>query len=121
METQLESLFNSEYKKVELKKLSFEQQKIDKWNKDLKKINEIYDNLSFLNNKGIKIEKVFCTEFNPEKANRGFYPYLRMPQFMAIFYPIHDNENFDFKGNANYSLNGNFNYETFVNKLLQIL
>jgi hypothetical protein len=121
METKLELIFNVEYNKTKLKRLTYQEQQQERWNKDLEKINEIYDKLSFLNKKGIKIEKVCCTEFNQNDANRGFYPYLRLPQFLATFDPIHDNKDFEFGGRANGDLDGKFNCETFILKLTKYL
>lgn len=121
MESKLELLFNVEHNKNKLKVLTYQEQQQERWNKDLQKINEIYDKLSFLNNKGIKVEKVCCTEFNQENANRGFYPYLRLPQFLACFNPIHDSQEFEFGGRASGVLNGRFNCESFVLKIAKYL
>ncbi len=121
METNLESLFNIEYNKTKLKNLTYQEKQQKRWEQDLEKINEIYDKLSFLNKKGIKVEKVRCTEFNQDDANRGFYPYLRLPQFLACFHPIHNDEDFEFGGSANGVLSGKFNCETFILKLTQYL
>ena len=121
MSSKLELLFNEEHDKAKLKTLTYQEEQRERWNKDLEKINEIYDKLSFLNQKGIKIEKVCCTAFNQNDANRGFYPYLRLPQFHACFDPIHDDKDFDFGGNANGVLNGIFNCESFIKKLAQYL
>lgn len=121
MESKLELLFKVEYVKNQLKVLTWQEQQQERWNKDLQKINEIYDKLSFLNNKGIKIEKVCCTEFNQKDANRGFYPYLRLPQFHACFHPIHNDNQFEFGGRANGDFDGKFNCETFIKKLVQYL
>ncbi len=121
MENKLELLFNVEHNKVKLERLTYQEEQRERWNKDLKKINEIYDKLSFLNNRGIRVEKVCCTEFNQDDANRGFYPYLRLPQFLACFHPIHNDKDFDFGGRANGSLDGKFSCETFIKKLSQHL
>lgn len=121
MESKLELLFNVELNQNKLRRLTYQEQQQERWNRDLKKINEIYDKLCFLNNKGIKVEKVCCTEFNQEDANRGFYPYLRLPQFHATFDPIHDDDTFEFGGYANGVLDGNFNCETLIKKVTQYL
>ena len=121
MESKLELLFSVEHNKNKLKVLTYQEQQQERWNKDVQKINEIYDKLSFLNNKGIKVEKVCCTEFNQNDASRGFYPYLRLPQFLACFHPIHNDKDFEFGGNANGVLTGMFNCETFIKKLAQYL
>ena len=121
MESKLELLFNVEYNKRKLESLTWQEKQQKRWNEDLKKINEIYDKLSFLNSKGIKVEKVCCTEFNQENANRGFYPYLRLPQFHACFHPIHNDKDFEFGGSANGVLDGMFNCETFINRLTRYL
>ena len=116
MESKLELLFIIEHNKAKLETLTNQEQQQERWNKDLKKINEIYDKLSFLNTKGIKIEK-YCTEFNQTHANRGFYPYLKLPQFNATFSPIHNDKNIEFGGGANGVLAGSFNCESFIVKL----
>ena len=121
MESKLELLFNVEYNTQKLKTLTWQEQQKERWEKDLKKINDIYDKLSFLNNRGIKIEKVCCTEFNQNDASRGFYPYLRLPQFLACFHPIHNDDVFEFGGSANGKLDGMFNCETFIKKITQYL
>lgn len=121
MESKLELLFNVEYNKRKLESLTWQEKQQKRWNEDLKKINEIYDKLSFLNNKGIEVEKVCCTEFNQKDASNGFYPYLRLPQFLATFHPIHNDENFEFGGSANGVLDGMFNCETFIKKVTQYL
>jgi hypothetical protein len=121
MENKLESIFNVEYNKAKLKHLTYQEEQQERWNRDLEKINEIYNKLSFLNNKGIKVEKVCCTEFNQNDASRGFYPYLRLPQFLASFHPIHNDKDFEFGGRANGVLDGKFNCETFIKKLSQHL
>lgn len=121
MESKLELVFNVEYNKNKLKRLTYQEQQQERWNKDLQKINEIYDKLSFLNSKGIKVEKVCCTEFNQENANGGFYPYLRLPQFLACFHPIHNDNEFEFGGSANGVLYGKFNCETFIKRLSKYL
>jgi hypothetical protein len=121
MESKLELLFNVEYNKRKLESLTWREKQEKRWKKDLNKVNKIYDKLSFLNSKGIKIEKVCCTEFNQRDADRGFYPYLRLCQFGATFDPIHDDENFDFGGGANGVLDGKFNCETFIKKIAQYL
>jgi hypothetical protein len=59
--TKLELLFDIESSKAKLKKLTYREEQIIPWNKHLKRMNEIYDNISFLNKKGIKVEKVCCT------------------------------------------------------------
>ena len=120
MESKLELLFNVEYNQNKLKRLTYQEQQQERWNKDLEKINEIYNKLSFLNNKGIKVEKVCCTEFSQENANRGFYPYLRLPQFHACFHPIHNDNEFEF-GGAIGVLGGMFNCETFIKRLAKYL
>ena len=117
METTLELLFNIERNKTRLKNLTYQEQEIERWNKDLKKIEDVYDKISFLNSKGIKVEKVCCTQFNEKDASKGFYPYLRLPQFLATFYPIHDNKDFDFGGSANGSLDGEFSCESLIKKI----
>jgi hypothetical protein len=121
MENKLELLFNIESSKRKLELLTWKEKQVDRWNRDLKKINNIYEELSFLNSKGIKIEKVCCTEFNEKDACNGFYPYLRLPQFLACFHPIHDDENFDFGGRANGELDGKFSCETLVIKLAKYI
>ena len=121
MESKLELVFNVEYNQNKLKRLTYQEQQQERWNKDLEKINEIYNKLSFLNNKGIKVEKVCCTEFSQENANRGFYPYLRLPQFHACFHPIHNDNEFEFGGSANGVLDGMFNCETFIKRLAKYL
>jgi hypothetical protein len=117
MENKLELIFNVESNKRKLELLTWKEKQVERWDRDLKKINEIYDQLSFLNSRGIRIEKVCCTEFNEKDARDGFYPYLRVPQFLATFHPIHNDENFDFGGRANGVLDGKFSCETFVIKL----
>jgi hypothetical protein len=121
MENKLELIFNVEYNKAKLKRLTYQEEQQERWSRDLEKINEIYNKLSFLNNKGIKVEKVCCTEFNQNDASRGFYPYLRLPQFLATFDPLHDNKDFEFGGRANGDLDGKFNCETFILKLTKYL
>ena len=121
MENKLELLFEREYNDVKLRRLTYQEQQIERWNKDLQKINEIYDKLSFLNNKGIKVEKVCCTEFNEKDVSRDFYPYLRLPQFNACFHPIYNDKDFEFGGRANGKLDGKFNCESFIKKLTQYL
>lgn len=112
----LEALFEVGNNKAKLEALAYKNTQIERWNRDLAKVNEIYDKLSFLNDKGIKIEKVFCTEFNEAESQRGFFPILRFPQFLAVFKPVHDGE-FDFAGNANGRLTGEFTCESFVKKV----
>lgn len=119
MESKLELLFNIEHNKAKLKELLWQNKQKERWDKDLKKINEVYDKLSFLNKKGFKIE-VCCTDFNQDDVNRGFYPHLRLPQFYACFHPIHDDEEFEFGGSSNGNLSGKFNCETFISKLTQL-
>lgn len=121
MESKLELLFNIESNKAKLKTLTYQEKEKERWNRDLKKINEIYDNLCFLNSKGIRVEKVCCTEFNHQDASRGFYPYLRLPQFLACFNAIHDDKDFDFGGRANGQLDGKFNCESFIKKVSQFI
>ncbi len=121
MEGKLELLFNIESNKTKLKNLTYQEEQKERWDKDLKKINEIYDSLCFLNSKGIRVEKVCCTEFNHQDASRGFYPYLRLPQFAATFHPIHNNNEFEFGGSANGELTGKFNCESFIKKLSQYI
>jgi hypothetical protein len=121
MKKDLELLFDTESNKTEIKKLSYKEEQIKRWNRDLQKINSIYNELSFLNSKGIKIEKVCCTEFNEKDAYRGFYPYLRLPKFLACFHPIHDDKDFDFGGSANGKLDGKFNCKSFIIKLSEII
>ena len=121
MESKLELLFNIESDKAKLKTLTYQEEQKERWNKDLKKINEVYDKLSFLNSKGIKVEKVRCTKFNQDDASSGFYPYLRLPQFHARFHPIHDDKEYDFGGRANGKLDGKFNCESFIKKLSQFI
>jgi hypothetical protein len=118
MESALELLFNIEHNKTKLKILTYQEQQQERWNKDLQKINEIYDKLSFLNSKGIKVEKVCCTEFNQKDANNGFYPYLRLPQFLSSFHPIHNDNEFEFGCSVGF-LSGRFNCESFIKKLSQ--
>jgi hypothetical protein len=121
METQnnndLENLFDAEVNKNKIKISKYQQEQKNKWDKDLEKVNEIYDKLCFLNKKGIAIEKIYCTEFNQEGANNGHFPLLRLPQFHAIFCPIHDSEDFEFGGNANGKLTGKWNCKTLIIQL----
>jgi hypothetical protein len=121
MKTELETLFNKEHNKIKLELLNRQLEQKKRWDADLKKINEIYDKLYFLNNKGIKVEKVCCTEFNEKDAINGYYPYLRLPQFLATFQPIHNDKDFDFGGRANGFLSGKFNCETLIIKILKRL
>ena len=116
----LEKTFDKAINKAKLEVDEYNKPKIERWNKDLEKINEIYSKLSFLTTKGIKVEKVCCTQFNKKDADGGFYPYLRLPQFLATFHPIHNDPNFDFGGGANGELTGKFNCESFLIKLAKI-
>lgn len=118
--TNLELLFDIEATKKKLESLTWQEKQKNEWNADLKKINEIYDKLSFLNKKGIQIEKVFCSEFNQKNANNGFYPILRFPQFLATFKPIHDDENFEFEARIG-KLQGKYNCETFIKKITKYI
>lgn len=120
-ENKLELLFNVRINEQKLKNLTFQEEKIQRWNRDLKKVNEIYDKLSFLNKKGIQFEKVCATEFNEDDASRGFYPYLRCPQFLATFRPIHNDENLDFGGRANGRLDGSFSCESFIERISKFI
>ena len=121
MESKLELLFNIKHNETKLNNLKWEQDKIDRWNRDLEKVNEIYDKLSFLNEKGIRIEKVCATQFNKQDADRGHYPFLRLPQFAATFHPIHNDKDFDFGGSANGRLDGKFNCESFILRIAKLL
>jgi len=119
--TKLELLFDIESSKAKLKKLTYREEQIIPWNKHLKRMNEIYDNISFLNKKGIKVEKVCCTEFNKNDADNGFYPYLRLPQFLACMHPIFDDENYTFGFSLSGKLDGMCNSETFIKKITQYI
>ena len=120
MENKLELIFNVEVNKNKLKHLTWQEEQKERWNKDLKKVNEIYDKLSFLNNKGIRVEKVCCTEFNQNDASRGFYPYLRLPQFPCIIHPLHNTEGMDFS-ESHSNFRGTYNYESFIKKITQYI
>lgn len=121
MESELELLFNIKHNETKLDNLKWKQDKVDRWNRDLEKVNKIYDKLYFLNDKGIRFEKVCATPFNEQDADRGRYPYLRAPQFCATFHPIHDDKDFDFGGIANGRLDGKFNCESFILKIVEFL
>ncbi len=120
MDNKLELLFNVEYNTQKLKVLSYQEQQKERWDKTLQRMNEIYDNLSFLNSKGIVIEKVCCTEFNQKDASNGFYPYLRLPQFLACMHPIFEDETYLF-GFSLGTLQGKYNYESFIKTITKHL
>ena len=117
MKNGLELLFNIEVSKKKLQDLNYKNEKIERWNKDLEKVEDIYKKISFLKSRGIKVERVCCTQFKEKDANDGFYPYLRFPQFLAIFHPIHDNSEFDFGGGSNGELSGKFSCESLIKKV----
>jgi hypothetical protein len=119
--TKLELLFDIEAGKTKLKNLTFEEQRIETWNKYLKRMNEVYEDISFLNSKGIKVEKVCCTEYNQSDAIRGFYPYLRLPQYHACMHPIFDHEEFTFGFTASGGLSGMYTVESFIKKICTLI
>ena len=114
----LEQIFVAGYTKAMLKRAEYIKQQKERWDKDLKKVNEIYNKLSFLNEKGVSIEKVCCTEFNQRDADNGMYPYIRFPQLLLVFRPIHDDPSLDFGGNGNgYGYSGKYSCESFIKRL----
>lgn len=119
--TKLELLFDIEAGKTKLKNLTFEEQRIETWNKHLKRMNEVYEEISFLNSKGIKVEKVCCTEYNAADASRGFYPYLRLPQFHACMHPIFDHPEFTFGFKVSGELDGKYTPESFIVKISKFI
>lgn len=116
-EENLEEIFNNSFNKRQIEVNKYRQVKIDRWNQTLQRMNEIYDKISFLETKGIKIEKVHCTEFNEKEADRGFYPYLRLPQFLACAHPIFNDDVYTF-GFSSCRISGKYNVKTFIEKIV---
>jgi hypothetical protein len=115
----LEAIFNNSLEKELSNQDKFNNERIERWNKDLKACNELFDQLSFLNQHGKIIEKVCCTPYNKDDAQRGFYPYLRVPSQLAIIHPIHDDKEF-VMGCSGGRLDGKFSLESFVKKVATI-
>lgn len=111
MKNKLEELFELEYNKEILD--SFE----ERWNKDLKKIDEIYNKLSFLNKKGIKIEKEGCVQYS-QKPIYGIMPCLVLSDYLINIFPTINNYDFEVHSNE---INGKHTYESFIIELCSFL
>lgn len=111
--SELIEVFNEAFEKRKKAHESYMDEKKKRWYKDLDKCNEIFDTLSFLQQKGFKVEKVCCTSFNPQEANNGFYPYLRISGM--VIKPLHKEK--DFSVSSGRFQGFLFTYKEFVKKL----
>lgn len=116
----LENLFNTEKTKKDIQHEKYVNGLKEQWETALAGANIIYDKISFLNNKGYKVEKANCTPFDYSDASNGYYPNVRVNgTTMVQKYNLED-EFIKVSGFGKFQLMGEkHTFETFIQKLIR--
>lgn len=120
MGSDLEKLFNSELGIKMNETNALEKERMQIWNEKLKAINDIYEKISFIKNRGVRLDKANCTPYNRTDFVGGMFPRIILFGGGVCIEPSEKKE-FDFQ-TSKYSdrfPSGHYTYESFIKKLAE--
>jgi ribosomal protein L11 methylase PrmA len=117
--SELEKIYADVVNKQNEQKLNYINSLKEQWEHSLIKIKEIYDKLSFIEKYGNKIYKEYETEFDYEKAVKGYFPNVRVNNTIMIKPTKEDDKILVSSLGAGFPLGGiTITYEQFLKKLI---
>ena len=116
----LENILDSAISKEKLENQKYVNELKERWENRRIGANYIFEKLSFLKDKGVKISKGNDTDFDYSKAHNGFFPDVRIDNMNLITISKSGDEGDDIRvsGIAQFSIRGeSHTFESFLKKI----